>query len=276
MDKNSHNNLSNSPQIDIIKLVAGHSNISTVIKEHNQSSYLNSEESINQIIKSPPTTPHQHFHKKYLRETLKQQDEEKRQQEQLHIQNSQLSSYIIAKPQSENRYIFSNDEHAIANYNNNNNNTVQNNYENNCEYDLSQKAIDYAMPKLNSTTSSVASSLSSSPSPKQQKQHPNNIPYDPLVHINSKPPYSFRYVQSLLLYCPHNDNLLFFSFLNSSLIFMAIEDSAQKALPVKEIYAWIIQHFPYFKTAPTGWKNSVRHNLSLNKCFQKVEKAAVS
>lgn len=62
----------------------------------------------------------------------------------------------------------------------------------------------------------------------------------------------------------------------SSLIFMAIEDSLQKALPVKEIYAWIIQHFPYFKTAPTGWKNSVRHNLSLNKCFQKVEKAAVS
>lgn len=57
---------------------------------------------------------------------------------------------------------------------------------------------------------------------------------------------------------------------------MAIEDSLQKALPVKEIYAWIIQHFPYFKTAPTGWKNSVRHNLSLNKCFQKVEKAAVS
>jgi Forkhead domain len=30
---------------------------------------------------------------------------------------------------------------------------------------------------------------------------------------------------------------------------MAIEDSLQKALPVKEIYAWIIQHFPYFKTA---------------------------
>ena len=57
---------------------------------------------------------------------------------------------------------------------------------------------------------------------------------------------------------------------------MAIEDSVQKALPVKEIYAWIVQHFPYFKTAPTGWKNSVRHNLSLNKCFQKVEKAAVS
>jgi hypothetical protein len=191
LDKNSHNNLSNSPQIDIIKLVQGHNNGNMVIKEHNQSSYLNSEESINQIIKSPQTTPHQHFHKKYLRETLKQQDEEKRQQEQLQIQSSHLSSYIIAKPHSENRYICINDEHAIANCNNNNS-TAQNNYENNCEYDLSQKAIDYAMPKLNSTASSVASSLSSSPSPKQQKQHPNNIPYDPLVHINSKPPYSFR------------------------------------------------------------------------------------
>nr|CAH7731600.1 unnamed protein product [Callosobruchus chinensis] len=56
---------------------------------------------------------------------------------------------------------------------------------------------------------------------------------------------------------------------------MAIEDSVQKALPVKDIYAWILDHFPYFKNAPTGWKNSVRHNLSLNKCFQKVEKAPV-
>lgn len=56
---------------------------------------------------------------------------------------------------------------------------------------------------------------------------------------------------------------------------MAIEGSQEKALPVKEIYAWIVQHFPYFKTAPTGWKNSVRHNLSLNKSFVKVEKAPV-
>lgn len=57
---------------------------------------------------------------------------------------------------------------------------------------------------------------------------------------------------------------------------MAIEDSPLKALPVKEVYAWILDHFPYFRNAPTGWKNSVRHNLSLNKCFRKVEKAPVS
>lgn len=66
----------------------------------------------------------------------------------------------------------------------------------------------------------------------------------------SKPPYSF-----------------------SLLIYMAIEHSPNKCLPVKEIYSWILDHFPYFATAPTGWKNSVRHNLSLNKCFQKVERS---
>lgn len=84
-------------------------------------------------------------------------------------------------------------------------------------------------------------------------KHPTHIPYDPQLHKNSKPPYSF-----------------------SCLIFMAIEDSPVKALPVKEVYAWILDHFPYFRNAPTGWKNSVRHNLSLNKCFRKVEKASVS
>ena len=81
------------------------------------------------------------------------------------------------------------------------------------------------------------------------KYHPPNIPYNPLKHVNSKPPYSF-----------------------SCLIFMSIEDSLNKKLPVKDIYNWILTHFPYFQNAPTGWKNSVRHNLSLNKCFKKVDK----
>ncbi|XP_064159324.1 forkhead box protein N1 [Anguilla rostrata] len=55
------------------------------------------------------------------------------------------------------------------------------------------------------------------------------------------------------------------------LIFMALRSSRTGSLPVSEIYGFMTEHFPYFKTAPDGWKNSVRHNLSLNKCFEKVE-----
>lgn len=57
----------------------------------------------------------------------------------------------------------------------------------------------------------------------------------------------------------------------SNLIFMALKSSKTGSLPVSEIYSFMTEHFPYFKTAPDGWKNSVRHNLSLNKCFEKVE-----
>uniref|UniRef100_A0A6J0U9V0 Forkhead box protein N4 n=1 Tax=Pogona vitticeps TaxID=103695 RepID=A0A6J0U9V0_9SAUR len=57
----------------------------------------------------------------------------------------------------------------------------------------------------------------------------------------------------------------------SCLIAMALKNSKTGSLPVSEIYNFMKEHFPYFKTAPDGWKNSVRHNLSLNKCFEKVE-----
>ena len=57
----------------------------------------------------------------------------------------------------------------------------------------------------------------------------------------------------------------------SCLIAMALKDSAKGYLPVSDIYNYIINRFPYFKTAPDGWKNSIRHNLSLNKSFQKLE-----
>uniref|UniRef100_A0A8C5H2K1 Fork-head domain-containing protein n=1 Tax=Gouania willdenowi TaxID=441366 RepID=A0A8C5H2K1_GOUWI len=57
----------------------------------------------------------------------------------------------------------------------------------------------------------------------------------------------------------------------SILIFLALKNSKTGSLPVSEIYSFMTEHFPYFKTAPDGWKNSVRHNLSLNKCFEKVE-----
>ena len=58
------------------------------------------------------------------------------------------------------------------------------------------------------------------------------------------------------------------------MIFMAVESSPTKTLPVKEIYEWIMWKFPFYRAAGPGWKNSVRHNLSLNKCFKKVDRSS--
>ncbi|UXI16785.1 hypothetical protein NH340_JMT02728 [Sarcoptes scabiei] len=56
----------------------------------------------------------------------------------------------------------------------------------------------------------------------------------------------------------------------SALIFMAIESSSIKCMMVRQIYKWIVDNFPYFATASTGWKNTIRHTLSLRKCFKKI------
>lgn len=53
---------------------------------------------------------------------------------------------------------------------------------------------------------------------------------------------------------------------------MAIEDSPSKRLLVKEIYDWIVNNFPYYRAATGGWRNSVRHNLSLSKSFRRIER----
>uniref|UniRef100_A0A182I8D5 Fork-head domain-containing protein n=1 Tax=Anopheles arabiensis TaxID=7173 RepID=A0A182I8D5_ANOAR len=58
----------------------------------------------------------------------------------------------------------------------------------------------------------------------------------------------------------------------SCLIGLALKNSHSGLLPVPDIYSFVCEHFPYFRTAPRGWKNSLRHNLSLSKCFKKIEK----
>ncbi|XP_056373810.1 forkhead box protein M1 [Hyla sarda] len=53
-----------------------------------------------------------------------------------------------------------------------------------------------------------------------------------------------------------------------ALIQFAINSTTSKRMTLKDIYTWIEDHFPYFKhVAKPGWKNSIRHNLSLHDMF---------
>ena len=38
------------------------------------------------------------------------------------------------------------------------------------------------------------------------------------------------------------------------MIAFAIKSSAQQMLTLNEIYVWFEENYPYFKTAPPGWK----------------------
>eukprot|EP00038_Savillea_parva_P014250 m.10424 g.10424 ORF g.10424 m.10424 type:complete len:418 (-) comp2745_c0_seq1:1487-2740(-) len=88
----------------------------------------------------------------------------------------------------------------------------------------------------------------SPPSCDQQSQSPSsNEPAT--TNQYEKPPYSFP-----------------------CLIGLSLQSAPSGRQSVAQIYDYICTHFPYFRTAKAGWKNSVRHNLSLNKFFCKLER----
>lgn len=77
------------------------------------------------------------------------------------------------------------------------------------------------------------------------------VPQDmPLVEDDgTKPPYSY-----------------------ATLIGMSILRAPNRRLTLAQIYKWISDTFSFYRAGDSGWQNSIRHNLSLNKAFIKQER----
>lgn len=62
----------------------------------------------------------------------------------------------------------------------------------------------------------------------------------------------------------------------ADLITQAISQAPENRLTLSQIYEWMVQNVPYFKdkgdsNSSAGWKNSIRHNLSLHNRFMRVQ-----
>ncbi|CAH2352746.1 fork head protein homolog 2 [[Candida] railenensis] len=107
---------------------------------------------------------------------------------------------------------------------------------------------NYHMPTIKSFQMFDKNQLSQSPSTSATSLQ-NNLDQDLSKEEakDIKPPYSY-----------------------ATMITQAILSNDDGVMSLNEIYNWIGNHYAYYKYSKTGWQNSIRHNLSLNKAFEKV------
>ena len=62
----------------------------------------------------------------------------------------------------------------------------------------------------------------------------------------------------------------------TKLIGLALLEAPGFELSVSGIYAWIEDNYPYYKYTKTGWKNSIRHAMSLHEAFEPYKTGSYS
>jgi forkhead transcription factor HCM1 len=93
-------------------------------------------------------------------------------------------------------------------------------------------------------------SMKMSPGDDRESVLPPHDSFPPLMDDGQKPPHSY-----------------------AVLIAMAILRSPQRRLTLSQIYKWISDTYSFYSASEaSGWQNSIRHNLSLNKAFIKQER----
>ncbi|XP_063357453.2 forkhead box protein M1-like [Pelmatolapia mariae] len=96
------------------------------------------------------------------------------------------------------------------------------------------------------STKQLSSKENQKPLPQTFQAHNTHTSAEaPQQPISERPPYSYM-----------------------AMIQFAINSRKNRRMTLKEIYMWIEDNFPYYRdVAKPGWKNSIRHNLSLHDMF---------